>query len=140
MKRLWLICCTLVLVALASHSWWSHSTRHWTARNHASTLRHADFFLDRPCPDSGVRIYVSEYGVVTLNGRVINLEDLREALVSLKPAPSEVCFSHGTPASQETETAVSAAVVAAGRTILDSKLPRSTYTDATFQTQEKCAC
>ena len=94
---------------------------------------HVEDTVARPCPGSAVRIYVSRAGAVTLNGQTIRASDLREALISLRPPPSEVCLYReqiwGEPARGDEMVALSA--------IAATQLRIFSYTDGTFRTAWK---
>ena len=82
------------------------------------------------CPDSAVRIYVDGTGVVTVNGKVVSAADLSETLLSLKPRPTEVCYSR-TNAQGEPPAEVMTVIKA----IMVLRVPVSFYTDKTFKTR-----
>ena len=82
------------------------------------------------CPDSAVRIYVDGAGVVTVNGRVVGVADLSETLSSLKPRPTEVCYSR---ANAEGEPP--AAVMDVIKAIMTLRVPVGFYTDKSFKTR-----
>ena len=79
------------------------------------------------CPDSAVRIYLDVAGFITVNGHVVRAADLSQAVISLKPSPSAVCFAPVDPLSQPSPEAV--AVIKA---IIALRLPTLFYTDGTF--------
>ena len=41
---------------------------------------------DAGCPESGVRIYLDRHGKVTVNGKVVGLENLAGTLAAIEPA------------------------------------------------------
>jgi len=84
------------------------------------------------CPDSGVRIYVDAAGTITVNGQIVRAADLPQALASLKPHPTEVCYSRANPEGEP--PAESMAVMEA---IIALRLPVGFYTDGTFKTRVK---
>ena len=84
------------------------------------------------CPDSAVRIYVDGAGVITVNGQVASVADLPQTLSSLKPRPTEVCYSRAN-AQGEAPPEVMAVIQA----IMALQVPVSFYTDKTFKTRVK---
>jgi hypothetical protein len=84
------------------------------------------------CPDSAVRIYVDGAGAITVNGQVASVADLPQTLSSLKPPPTEVCYSRanaqGNPPPE---------VMAVIQAIMALRVPVSFYTDRTFKTRVK---
>lgn len=84
------------------------------------------------CPDSAVRIYVDGAGVITVNGQVASVADLPQRLSSLKPRPTEVCYSRAN-AQGEPPPEVMAVIQA----IMALRVPVSFYTDKTFKTRVK---
>jgi hypothetical protein len=84
------------------------------------------------CPDSAVRIYVDGGGVITVNGQVASVADLPQKLSSLKPRPTEVCYSRAN-AQGEPPPEVMAVIQA----IMALRVPVSFYTDKTFKTRVK---
>ena len=84
------------------------------------------------CPASGVRIYVDASGAITVNGQVVPAADLPHALASLKPHPTEVCYSR---AKQQGEPPAGAMRVM--EAIVSLSLPVAFYTDGTFRTRVK---
>jgi hypothetical protein len=84
------------------------------------------------CPDSAVRIYVDGVGVITVNGRVVSVADLSQTLSSLKPRPTEVCYSRAS-AQGEPPPEVMPVIQA----IMALRVPVSFYTDKTFKTRVK---
>ena len=135
MKRSWISFGVVVLVSLVGYGWWWLSTRNVSARDRSPIVHHVEDTVARPCPGSAVRIYVSRAGAVTLNGQALLASDLRQALISLKPAPSEVCLYWerkriwGEPPRGNEMVALTA--------IAASQLRISSYTDGTFRTAWK---
>ena len=86
--------------------------------------------MSEGCPDSGVRIYLDAAGVITVNGHVVPPADLPQALASLKPQPTEVCYSRANAQGEPPPGAM--AVMEA---IIALRLPVSLYTDGTFKTR-----
>ena len=84
------------------------------------------------CPDSAVRIYVDGAGVVTVNGQVVGVADLSETLLSLKPRPTEVCYSRANAQGEPP-----AEVMTVIKAIMVLRVPVSFYTDKTFKTRAK---
>jgi hypothetical protein len=84
------------------------------------------------CPDSAVRIYVDGAGVITVNGQVASVAELPQTLSSLKPRPTEVCYSRAN-AQGEPPPEVMAVIQA----IMALRVPVSFYTDKTFKTRVK---
>ena len=84
------------------------------------------------CPSSGARVFLSERGVVTLNGRQVEASQLKAALLSLSPKPTVVCYSRGAPAG---EPHPSMPVVL--EAIMSLRLPIGLFTDSTFTTPVK---
>jgi hypothetical protein len=84
------------------------------------------------CPDSGVRIYVDAAGTITVNGQIVRAADLPQALASLKPHPTEVCYSRANPQGEPRPESI--AVMEA---IVALRLPVGFYTDGTFKTRVK---
>jgi hypothetical protein len=82
------------------------------------------------CPDSAVRIYLDAAGFITMDGHVVLPADLPQAVKSLKPYPSRVCFAPVDPGSQPRPEAL--AVIKA---IIVLRLPVDFYTDGTFTTR-----
>ena len=64
------------------------------------------------CPESAVRIYVDDIGIIKVNGAVIPTERVKETLASLKPKPTAVCFAPAHPplAPREAVAALDAGV------------------------------
>jgi hypothetical protein len=83
-------------------------------------------------PASIVRIYVNAGGVITVNGRVVGAANLKQALESLKPTPTEVWYSRAN--AQGEPPAGGMAVMEA---IVAMRLPVAFYTDDTFKTRVK---
>jgi len=79
------------------------------------------------CPDSGAKVFLSELGVVTLNGRQVEASKLKVALLSLSPKPTVVCYSREIPKGEPHSSMplVLDAIMALG-------LPIGLYTDSTF--------
>ncbi len=88
--------------------------------------------ISEGCPDSGVRIYLDAAGVITVNGHVVPPADLPQALASLKPQPTEVCYSRAN-AQREPPPGAMAVMEA----IIALRLPVGFYTDGTFKTRVK---
>jgi hypothetical protein len=88
--------------------------------------------MSEGCPDSGVRIYLDAKGAITVNGQIVRAADLPQALASLKPQPTEVCYSRANPQGEPPPDAM--AVMEA---IIALRLPVGFYTDATFKTRVK---
>ena len=84
------------------------------------------------CPDSAVRIYLDSAGVITVNGQITSVADLRHTLSSLEPHPTEVCYSRA-DAQGEPPPEVKAVIQA----IMALRVPVSFYTDNTFRTRVK---
>jgi hypothetical protein len=84
------------------------------------------------CPGSAVRIYVDSAGVITVNGQIASVADLPQTLSSLKPRPTEVCYSRA-DAQGEPPPEVMAVIQA----IMALRVPVSFYTDKTFKTRVK---
>lgn|SRR5215472_5940668 len=84
------------------------------------------------CPDSAVRIHVDGAGVITVNGQVVSVADLPETLSSLKPRPTEACYSRANAQGEPP-----AEVMAAIKAIMALQVPVSFYTDKTFKTRAK---
>jgi len=84
------------------------------------------------CPDSAVRIYVDGVGVITVNGQVVSVAHLSQTLSSLKPRPTEVCYSRAN-AQGEAPPEVMPVIQA----IMALRVPVSFYTDKTFKTRAK---
>jgi hypothetical protein len=88
--------------------------------------------MSEDCPETGVRIYVDAAGVITVNGHVVSAADLSHVLISLKPAPTEVCYSRANAQGEPPPGAT--AVMEA---IISLRLPVALYTDGTFKTRVK---
>jgi hypothetical protein len=88
--------------------------------------------MSEGCPDSGVRIYVDDRGVITVNGQIVRPADLRQALASLKPPPTEVCYSRAKPQGEPPPEATVAI-----EAIIALRLPVAFYTDGTFRKRVK---
>jgi hypothetical protein len=84
------------------------------------------------CPESGVRIYVDGAGVITVNGHLVPAANLSAALASLRPKPTEVCYSRANAQGEPPPGAME--VMAA---VVSLQLPVSFYTDGTFKTRVK---
>jgi hypothetical protein len=87
------------------------------------------------CPESAVRIYVDNVGVVRVNGAVVPTELLKQVLVSLKPKPSEICFTPAFPGFPMVPPPDAVAAVAAVDASEALGVPISFYPDATFKTR-----
>ena len=85
-----------------------------------------------PCPATGVRIFVTSAGEVSLNGAATDIGGLRDALAALSPPPAVVCYSRDDSAG-EPHPAATQAVDA----IIQLRLPVAFYTDGTFKTAVK---
>jgi hypothetical protein len=92
----------------------------------ASAVALGDPTFER-CPDSAARIYLDVAGFITVNGNVVRVADLSQAVTSLRPSPSGVCFAPVDPLSQPRPEAI--AVINA---IIALRLPVRFYTDGTF--------
>ena len=53
--------------------------------------------MSSACPESAVRIYVNDIGIIKVNGVTILAERVKEVLASLKPKPAAVCFAPAHP-------------------------------------------
>ena len=84
------------------------------------------------CPGSAVRIYVDGVGVITVNGQVVSVVDLSRMLSSLKPRPTEVCYSRANAQGEPPPE-----VMPVIRAIMALRVPVSFYTDKTFKTRVK---
>ncbi len=82
-----------------------------------------------PCPESGVRLFITSDGTVTLNGGTIEVGALHDALLALNPTPTVVCYSRDN-ATGEPPAAATQAMDA----IIELQLPVALYTDSTFKT------
>jgi hypothetical protein len=85
------------------------------------------------CPESAVRIYVNEVGIVTVNGAVVPTELLKQALISLKPKPVEICYAParaGCPMVPPRDAAAAATALNASEAL---GVPVSIYSDAKFE-------
>jgi hypothetical protein len=71
-------------------------------------------------------------GVITVNGQVVSVADLSRTLASLKPRPTEVCYSRAN-AQGEPPPEVMPVIQA----IMALGAPVSFYTDKTFKTRAK---
>ena len=80
------------------------------------------------CPESGTRVFVSSSGIVTLNGTVVEPENLLAALRALEPPPTVLCYAREAPivAPQATLKLIVDALMA-------MRLPINFFTDASFQ-------
>jgi hypothetical protein len=79
------------------------------------------------CPKTGVQVFVTATGVITLNAREVSVGALREALEAMNPPPSVVCYSREDPAGEPHPTATEVVDV-----IIQLRLPAAFYTDSTF--------
>src|SRR5580704_2884768 len=84
------------------------------------------------CPESAVRIYVDNVGVVRVNGTVVPAELLKQVLISLKPKPTEICVAPTNPPPRFATSPEAAAALAASEAL---KVPTTFYLDATFRTR-----
>jgi hypothetical protein len=84
------------------------------------------------CPTTGVRIYLTAQGVVTLNGQKVNASKLKDMLGSLKPKPTLVCYSRDNPGGEPHPV-----VEVVMNAIASARLPVGMFTDSTFRTQVK---
>jgi hypothetical protein len=71
-------------------------------------------------------------GVITVNGQVASVADLPQTLSSLKPRPTEVCYSRANATGQPPPE-----VMAVIQAIMALRVPLSFYTDKTFKTRVK---
>ena len=88
--------------------------------------------MSEECPDSGVRIYLDAAGVITVNGHIVPAAGLPQTLASLKPQPTEVCYSRANAQGEPPPGAM--AVMEA---IIALRLPVGFYPDGTFKTRVK---
>lgn len=84
----------------------------------------------QPCPKTGARVLVTALGNVTLNGKLVPVDNLATALGALAPRPTEVCYFREKPKGEPP-----AAVRVAVNAIISTHLPISFYSDATFTTR-----
>ena len=84
------------------------------------------------CPDSAARIYMDGVGVIAVNGQVVSVADLPQTLSSLKPRPTEVCYSRANVQGEPPP-----AVMAVIQAIMALHVPVSFYTDKSFKTRVK---
>jgi hypothetical protein len=75
---------------------------------------------------------VDAAGVITVNGEVVPAADLRVALASLKPQPTEICYSRANLQGEPPPE-----VMAVMKAIIAWGLPVGFYTDGTFKTRVK---
>jgi hypothetical protein len=83
--------------------------------------------MSNGCPKSGAKIFLSADGIVTLNGRKVDAAQLKNALLSLSPKPTMVCYSREAPQG-EPPPAMPAVLDA----IMAMRLPIGLFTDGTF--------
>ncbi|MEZ5498861.1 MAG: hypothetical protein R3E77_05440 [Steroidobacteraceae bacterium] len=80
------------------------------------------------CPATGARLYVTSTGIVTLNGDVVDVNAVKEALANIDPPPTVACYSRDAAAG-EPHPATSQVIDA----IIAQQLPVAFYTDNTFK-------
>lgn len=80
------------------------------------------------CPGSGARVYLTSSGVVTLNGREIDVPKFKAALDALKPAPTVICYSR-----QAGKDEPHPSMVLVLDAIIATRIPIGFFTDATFE-------
>jgi hypothetical protein len=85
--------------------------------------------MPQGCPESGARLFLTAQGHVTLNGRAVEVSALKDALLTLSPTPTVICYSRENPAAQPHPAAQ--AVLEA---MMATQLPIGLFTDETFQT------
>jgi hypothetical protein len=71
-------------------------------------------------------------GVIAVNGQVVSVADLPQTLSSLKPRPTEVCYSRANVQGEPPP-----AVMAVIQAIMALHVPVSFYTDKSFKTRVK---
>jgi len=82
------------------------------------------------CPATAAKVLVTAMGNVTLNGRLVPVDNLAAALNALAPRPTEVCyFREKAPGAQPV------AVRIAVNAIISTHLPISFYADASFSSR-----
>jgi hypothetical protein len=81
----------------------------------------------KPCPKTGARVLVTAMGIVTVNGKVVPVDNLGAVLNGLAPRPTEVCYFREKPKGDPP-----AAVKIAVNAIISTHLPISFYSDASF--------
>jgi len=100
----------------------------------ASSIALGDTTSDA-CPESAVRIYVDEIGIVRVNGAVVPTELLKQMLVSLNPKPAEICFAPASPRYPMVPAPDKAAAVGPVDASEALGVPIGFYPDATFKTR-----
>jgi len=81
----------------------------------------------KPCPKTGARVLVTAMGIVTVNSKVVPVDNLSTVLNGLAPRPTEVCYFREKPKGEPP-----AAVKIAVNAIISTHLPISFYSDASF--------
>jgi hypothetical protein len=81
----------------------------------------------KPCPKTGARVLVTAMGIVTVNSKVVPVDNLGAVLNGLAPRPTEVCYFREKPKGEPP-----AAVKIAVNAIISTHLPISFYSDASF--------
>jgi hypothetical protein len=81
------------------------------------------------CPASGARVFLKASGEVLLNGKLLTASQLKDALSTLSPRPTIICYSRD---SAQGEPPASMGIVL--DSIMALRLPVGLFTDATFAT------
>jgi hypothetical protein len=80
------------------------------------------------CPDNGARVFLTAKGIVSLNGKIIEVAKLKAALGSLTPRPPVICYSR-----QSDRREPHSSMVEVLDAIISTGIPIGFFTDGTFE-------
>ena len=80
------------------------------------------------CPDTGARVFLTAKGIVSLNGKTIEVAKLKAALEGLTPRPPVICYSR-----QSDRREPHSSMVEVLDAIISTGIPIGFFTDGTFE-------
>jgi len=85
--------------------------------------------VDKPCPETGVRVAVFANGRIEINGSALDVSQLPSTFERLAPAATEVCVHRQDPEAAEPHPNMLKVLDA----VIRHRLPISFYRDASFR-------